>query len=100
VFKRSVLEHIAEELLADRQAGGEGEGAVTDGEDGPSCRLDGGARPLITRPRDPPLEYLFDRLGLREGEALDADELATGLRSLGERARVAAPAARRACAFA
>lgn len=85
VFKRSVLEHIAEELLADRQAAGEGEGAVTDGEDGPSCRLDGGARPLITRPRDPPLEYLYDRLGLREGEALDADELATGLRSLGYR---------------
>ena len=52
IFKRSVLEHIADELM--RAPPGAPETAVPIGR---------GASPVITHPNASPLEYLYEQVG-------------------------------------
>ena len=73
LFKRTIYQHIAEELLA---AGHAASPAVY-------CPIDSRARPLITLPSESPLERLFTSLDF-EDEAVDRHKLAAGLRRLGE----------------
>jgi len=73
LFKRTIYQHIAEELLA---AGHAASPAV-------SCPIDSRARPLITLPSESPLQRLFTSLDF-EDEALDRHKLAAGFQRLGE----------------
>lgn len=85
LFKRTVLEMIAEELLADRPAaedasladGGNGNG------NGPACELGDDARPIISDPSASPLEYLYERLRLVERSLVDRAALSDGLTQMG-----------------
>ncbi len=72
LFKRTIYQHIAEELLA---AGHAASPAV-------SCPIDSRARPLITLPSESPLQRLFTSLDF-EDEAVDRHKLAAGLQRLG-----------------
>ncbi len=72
LFKRTIYQHIAEELLA---AGHAASPAV-------SCPIDSRARPLITLPTESPLQRLFTSLDF-EDEAVDRHKLAAGLQRLG-----------------
>lgn len=73
VFKRSVLDMIAEELM---QQGVEEERAVPIGR---------GAIPIITNPQSSPLEYLYEHLSMTDKALVDREEVADGLELLGYR---------------
>lgn len=77
VFKRSVLELIAEELLADEEKTPKDESTV--------CPLSADARPLIIDPSADPLEYLYERLRLVDHSLVDRTVLADGLKEMGYR---------------
>lgn len=87
LFKRTVLEMIAEELLADRPDveysshadGGNGTG----NGNGPACELGDDARPIISDPSASPLEYLYERLRLVDRSLVDRAALADGLTQMG-----------------
>ena len=100
VFKRSVLELIAEELIAedmddDGEAAGEaaGEGGnggshkplgTPDRKGGnAACPLGDGTRALITHPDASALEYLYTKLKLLDRTIIDRKELVSGLAELG-----------------
>jgi calcium-dependent protein kinase len=85
LFKRSVLELIAEELLAERPEDGGGGGAAAAAGAAPACPLGEDARPLITDPSASPLEYLYARLRLADRSLVDRAALAEGLAELGYR---------------
>ena len=72
LFKRTIYQHIAEELLA---AGHAASPAV-------SCPIDRRARPLITLPTESLLQRLFTSLDF-EDEAVDRHKLAAGFQRLG-----------------
>jgi len=79
VFKRSVLELIAEELLNDADSlmkASVNSSAI-------SCPLGPDARPLIEHPTASPLEYLYERLRLVDKSLIDRSVLAEGLREIG-----------------
>jgi calcium-dependent protein kinase len=79
VFKRSVLELIAEELLNDADSlmkASVNSSAI-------SCPLGPDARPLIEHPTASPLEYLYERLRLVDKSLVDRSVLADGLREMG-----------------
>lgn len=96
VFKRSVLELIAEELIAE-DMDGEGEAAGEGGNDGShkplgtpdhkggnaACPLGDGTRALITHPDASALEYLYTKLKLLDRTIIDRKELVSGLAELG-----------------
>ncbi|PSC73235.1 Pkinase-domain-containing [Micractinium conductrix] len=73
VFKRSVLDMIAEELM---RQGPEEERAVPIGR---------GATPIITDPQSSPLEYLYEHLSMTDKALVDREEIADGLEELGYR---------------
>lgn len=76
VFKRSVLELIAEELMAED---------VDDETEARACSLGEGSRAVITHPDASALEYLYDKLKLMDRTVIDRRELAGGLAELGYR---------------
>jgi len=76
VFKRSVLELIAEELMSEDMDDEAGVGA---------CGLGEGARAVITHPEASALEYLYVKLKLVDRTIIDRKELANGLAELGYR---------------
>lgn len=96
VFKRSVLELIAEELIAE-DMDGEGEAAGEGGNVGShkplgtpdhkggnaACPLGDGTRALITHPDASALEYLYTKLKLLDRTIIDRKELVSGLAELG-----------------
>ena len=108
-FRRSVLEMIAAELLADaaeakavQDRDEEGRGGRRGARGGglprhgrlcrlrpsppppESCPLDARADPLVTGPSDCAMEFLYDALGFSEGrDAVPRDEVLSGLESLG-----------------
>jgi len=105
-FRRSVLEMIASELLADAAEAKEVQGrarraAMAAAAASPSasasilasaasppaaCPLDSNAAPLVTGPTDCAMEYLYEALGFAEGrDSISRDELVAGLESLGYR---------------
>ena len=75
VFKRSVLELIAEELMRED----------SEDETEPFCCLGDGTRAVITHPDAAPLEYLYQKLKLVDKTIIDRKELANGLAELGYR---------------
>ena len=77
VFKRTVLELIADELLQEEEQGN----LPTDGQF--VCPLGDNNRPLITHPDASPLEYLYESLKLADKSTIDRGELAKGLREMG-----------------
>jgi calcium-dependent protein kinase len=74
VFKRSVLDMIAEELM--REGPETAERAVPIGA---------GAVPIITDPQASPLEYLYEHLSMTDKALVDREEVADGLEQLGYR---------------
>jgi calcium-dependent protein kinase len=80
LFKRTILEMIAEELLAE-QPTVEDDTAV--GNDGPACELGDDARPVISHPSASPLGYLYERLRLVDRSLVDRAVLAEGLSEMG-----------------
>ena len=110
-FRRSVLEMIAAELLADaaeakavqdraRRAAAAAAALAAGASPGTaafaasslaspqpeSCPLDASANPLVTGPSDCAMEFLYDALGFSEGrDAVPRDEVLSGLESLGYR---------------
>ncbi len=73
IFKRSVLELIAEDLLNDID------------ESAPGCDLGTDGRPLIEHPLASPLEYLYEKLCIVDRSLVDRPVLAQGLRDMGYR---------------
>ncbi|WPT18299.1 Calcium-dependent protein kinase 2 [Picochlorum sp. SENEW3] len=71
VFKRTVLEMIADELLDASEYGGI------------DCPLGEDSRALIMHPASSPLEYLYERLRLVDRASVDRSVLAEGLRDMG-----------------
>lgn len=76
VFKRTVLELMAEELVESGQDAGLDQSQV-------ACPLDGGTRALITHPDASPLEYLYERLKMMDKSIIDRKELGKGLKEMG-----------------
>lgn len=76
LFKRSVLELIAEELLTEQEK------TNSDGDEG-SCKLGPDARPVITDPNACALEYLYERLRMTDRALIDRTALAEGLTEMG-----------------
>lgn len=74
-FKRTVLEHIAAELVANAAA----TPAPT------SCELSARGAPVVTSPAHGALAWLFDELGFGDRDAISRDELLSGLDRLGYR---------------
>jgi len=92
LFKRSVLEFIAAELLSEAQhidgtttsAGSSQEMSMDEQEN--VCPLHtGGAAPIITHALSSPLQYLYTRLSMVDKELIDREALANGLAELGYR---------------
>lgn len=81
LFKRTVLEMIAEELLTERPD--EEDAGDAANAQGPACALGTNARPLIDDPSASPLEYLYERLRLVDHALVDRSELAQGLTEMG-----------------
>jgi Ca2+-binding EF-hand superfamily protein len=80
VFKRSVLELIAEELIAeDMDTGGDETSREV------ACPLSDGTRAVIAHPEASALEYLYTKLKLVDRTIIDRKELASGLSELGYR---------------
>lgn len=77
VFKRTVLELIAEELVASGH-----EESVHD-QSQVVCPLNEGTRALITHPDASPLEYLYERLKMVDKSIIDRKELGKGLTEMG-----------------
>lgn len=76
LFKRSVLELIAEELLTEQEK--------TNKDGGESvCKLGPDARPVITDPSASALEYLYERLRMTDRALIDRTALAEGLTEMG-----------------
>jgi hypothetical protein len=73
-FKRSVLEFIAEEMLAASKA---------EKEDA-SCPIGRGATPVVTSPSDSPLQFLYQQLQFSDSDVVDREQLSQGLQRLGE----------------
>ncbi|KAL4539394.1 hypothetical protein Ndes2437B_g02227 [Nannochloris sp. 'desiccata'] len=80
LFKRTILEMIAEELLAEQPTVEEDTAA---GNDGPACELGVDARPVISHPSASPLGYLYERLRLVDRTLVDRAVLAEGLSEMG-----------------
>ena len=84
VFKRSVLELIAEELLNDPDSGvdmqyqPQGDGVL-----GPACAVAHDMKPVIKHPASSPLEYLYERLRLVDKSLINREALTQGLRDMG-----------------
>jgi calcium-dependent protein kinase len=74
-FKRTVLEHIAAELVAAARAA----------PPATSCALTARGAPVVTSPGDGALAWLFDELGFGDRDAISRDELLDGLDRLGYR---------------
>lgn len=72
VFKRTVLELMAEELV---ESGLDQSQMV--------CPLNDGTRALITHPDASPLEYLYERLKMMDKSIIDRQELGKGLTEMG-----------------
>ncbi len=79
LFKRTILEMIAEELLSEEPT----EDGIADGHDGPACELSDDARPVISHPSSSPLGYLYERLRLVDRSLVDRAVLAEGLTEMG-----------------
>jgi calcium-dependent protein kinase len=77
VFKRTVLELIADELLQDEEQ------STLPSAGQFVCPLGENKRPLITHPDASPLEYLYESLKLADKSTIDRGELAKGLREMG-----------------
>ena len=73
LFKRTIYEHIAEDLLAGSPATSP---AV-------SCAIDSRARPVVTMPTDSPLQSLLTSLSFEEDEVVDRHKVSAGLQRLG-----------------
>jgi len=80
LFKRTILEMIAEELLAEQPCV---EQDIAAGNDGPACELGVDARPVISHPSASPLGYLYGRLRLVDRSLVDRAVLAEGLTEMG-----------------
>lgn len=76
-FKRSVLEFIAEEMLAAGKEGSESEATT--------CPIGRGATPVVTSPSDSPLQFLYKELNFSKSDFVDREQISQGLHSLGER---------------
>ena len=78
LFKRTVLEFIAEEMLESR--------AAANPPDAPAgvCRITAGATPVVTSPTDSSMQYLYDHLGLGQADVADIHDISDGLQRLGE----------------
>ena len=74
LLKRTVLEHIAEDMLSARR-----ESSAT----ASSCPITTGSTPVLTGPEDPPLTFLFSALKYGDSDRLDRQQLLSGLRRLG-----------------
>ena len=73
LFKRTIYQHIAEDLLA-------GSPAVSPAV---SCALDSRARPVVTMPTDSPLQSLLTSLSFEEDDVVDRHKVSAGLQLLG-----------------
>ena len=80
MFKRTVLEFIAEEMLESRAA------ANPPDAPGGVCRITAGATPVVTSPTDSSMQYLYDHLGLGQTDVADIHDISSGLQRLGESA--------------
>ena len=78
LFKRTVLEFIAEEMLESRAA------ANPPDAPGGVCRITAGATPVVTSPTDSSMQYLYDHLGLGQTDVADIHDISSGLQRLGE----------------
>ena len=78
LFKRTVLEFIAEEMLESR--------ATANLPDAPAgvCRITAGATPVVTSPSDSSMQYLYDHLGLGRADVADIHDISSGLQRLGK----------------
>ena len=87
MFKRSVLELIAEELLNEEENHAkEADAPPTPERDArTSCPLSETARPIILDPSASPLEYLYSRLRMTDTSLIDRQVFADGLTELGYR---------------
>ncbi len=74
LFKRTIYQHIVEDLLA---AGPGSSPAV-------SCPIDSRARPLVTLPTDSPLQRLLTSLDFEDDEVVDRHKVSAGLQRLGK----------------
>lgn len=83
LFKRTVLEMIAEELLAERPDAPSDNPVGNVDSPGATCALGDDARPLIDDPSSSPLEYLYERLRLVDHALVDRSALAAGLEEMG-----------------
>jgi hypothetical protein len=73
LFKRTVLDCIAEELL------------LMHGPDELACRLEG-SKPVMASPSDSVAQQLYDALQFKDGaRVVDRDTVADGITRLGER---------------
>ncbi len=77
-FKRSVLEFIAEEMLAARRA------QSGDVDNATACPIGRGATPVVTSPSDSPLQFLYQQLNFSDSDVVDREQLSQGLQKLGE----------------
>lgn len=77
IFKRTVLELMAEELV---ESGKEDIGLD---QSQIVCPLDSSTRALITHPDASPLEYLYERLKMMDKSIIDRKELGRGLTEMG-----------------
>jgi calcium-dependent protein kinase len=82
VFKKTVLEMIAEELM-NEDGFNQGQALVMSEDGNLACPLGEGARPLIVHPGASPLEYLYAKLKLVDKSIVDRKELAKGLTEMG-----------------
>ncbi|KAI7841033.1 hypothetical protein COHA_005261 [Chlorella ohadii] len=72
VFKRSVLDMIAEELMSSKEA-----------EQERGCPIGQGAVPIITDPQASAMEYLYEHLSMTDKSLVDREAVADGLEQLG-----------------
>jgi calcium-dependent protein kinase len=93
-FKRTILEHIAQDLLASRPIAPRSPGMTTPrspfagsparSASAPiSCPLGPQARPIVTAPTDSALQFLYKALELEDQEQVDRDKVSQGLQRLG-----------------
>lgn len=72
LFKRTVLELIAEDLLSLPHADGEG-----------ACEIDSDMKPVFSDVHDCAMEYLYSQLSFDEGDVVDRQQLEEGLKKIG-----------------
>lgn len=85
LFKRSVLELIAEELLNEDEDNAGIDSPGTPERTPESCPLNERAHPVILDPSSSPLEYLYTRLKMTDTSLIDRHVFADGLKDLGYR---------------